>query len=298
VLPNHPLGPRPLGLFALIALALVAGPVFADVQMPPSIKIEAGEADLKAPGENQPWRKARPGQVVDFGLVVSTNRAFSGSIVYADGTRLVMKPSTMLQVLSDGLRLYRGQTWIKVTKRGKSFTAVTPSAIASVRGTQFSCEVPSMSRVFARRYVREFFERAHLNRGLRGNLLSGSIGFAVLAGMLGEAPGGRLPVAVKVFEGRVMVAYPANTGSIKATWMVTPGEKIDVTAGENAKKTQLASADFANWSLPVPAGLAADAAATPGLPMGPAEDLPGLVGRGHAEPTRTLKLLEEGHTQH
>jgi hypothetical protein len=285
--------PRPLGIPAVLALVLaLAGSAVAEVVIPPSIKIEKGVAELKAPGEGQTWRRAVPGQVVDFGLVVSTDREFTGSIVYADGTTLVLKPATTLQVLSDGLRLHRGAAWIKVVKRGKGFTCVTPSAIASVRGTRFSVEVPTLTRVFARRYVQEFFSPRHLARGMRSHLLSGSIGLSMVSGLLAEAPGGRVPAAVKVYEGRVMVVYPAHTGAIKRTWMLTEGEKVDVAHADRSVKEQMVRADYDRWALPVPAALAGQAAGRrdTGISM---DDLPNM-GRGHADPSRPVRLLEEG----
>lgn len=290
--------PSLVAAFVCLALAspvLFAGPALAEVVMPPSLKVEEGEAQLKAPGDGQAWRTAKPGQVVDFGLIVSTDRTFRGSINYADGTSLTLKPTTMLQVLSDGLRLYRGQTWIKVTKRGKAFTCVMPAAIASVRGTRFSCEVPSYARVFSSRYVSEFFNRAHLANGLRGNLISTSIGLAMLAGLCEDAPGGKVPSTVKVFEGRVMVVYPAYTGAIKQTWMVTAGQKIDTTTAERAVKQPLTGADYAYWALPVPPELAAT---QPGAPVaGTGDDLPALIGRD-AQPNRTGSLLDTAHEHH
>ena len=275
----------------LLLVLVLAVPSLAEVVMPPSIKVEEGEAQLKAPGDEQAWRQARPGQVVDFGLVVSTGAGFRGSINYTDGTSLTLKPSTMLQVLSDGLRLYRGQAWIKVTKRGHAFTCVMPSAIASVRGTRFSCEVPSYTRVFARRYVEEFFNRAHAVNGWRGHLTAAGIGLALLEGLMEEAPSGKVPSQVKVFEGRVMVVIPAQSGSIKQSWMVTAGEKVDTVAGERAVKQALASADYAHWALPVPAELAGNRSGTQVAPAG--DDFPGL-GRS-ATPSRTHRLLDERH---
>lgn len=283
------------GLLALLLVTALAGAAAAEVVMPPSLKVEEGEAQLRAPGDNQTWRTARPGQVVDFGLVVSTNASFKGSINYADGTTLTLKPSTMLQVLSDGLRLYRGQAWIKVTKRGRGFTCVMPAAIASVRGTRFSCEVPSYARVFSRRYVNEFFNRAHLaSSGLRGHLVSGSIGLALLSGLVADAPGGKVPSSVKVFEGRVMVVYPAYTGAIKQTWMVTAGEKVDTTIGERAVKEPLASADYARWSEPLPRSLSGQGPLPAGRAAPFGEDLPDPMER-NAAPVRDLKLLGAGH---
>lgn len=291
------LPPQGLGVSALLAVLIaLAGYAHAaaEVVMPPSIKIEKGTAELKAPGEGQLWRRARAGQVVDFGLVVSTDRDFAGSVVYADGTTLTLKPATMLQVLSDGLRLHRGAAWIKVVKRGKGFTCVTPSAIASVRGTRFSVEVPSLTRVFARRYVEEFYSPRHLARGLRSHLVSGSIGLSMLAGLIADAPGGRVPATVKVFEGRVMVVYPAHTGAIKRTWMLTQGEKVDVIAGDRAAKEQLARADYERWALPVPAALSAQAPAGGLSELGVSlDDLP-HTGRPMADPARPLILLNEG----
>jgi hypothetical protein len=251
----------------------------------PVLKIEAGDARVRLPGDDRPWQDvAAPGRALETGEVVSSGQAFRGMVVYADGTTLAVKPGTMLQVLADGLRLHRGQTWIKVTKRDRGFTCVTPSAIASVRGTSFSCEVPSLGRLFARRHRREFMNPGHLAGGVRGHLVTVSMGLAIISGLMTDAPGGRVPVAVKVYEGRVMVVYPAVSGSIKQTWFLDSGEKVEITDGEHSQKVQVARADYERWGL-VPATGAAAAplggpAATTGRRPEAAGVRPGPAARG------------------
>src|SRR5262249_48912757 len=127
-----------------------------------------------------------------------------------------------------------------------------PSAIASVRGTSFSVEVPSLSRVFNRQYRDEFFQTRHLMSGLRGHLMSASIGLAMLQGLLTEAPGGRVPASVKVYEGRVLVMYPSYTGSIKQSWTLGAGQMVDTTRAELSTLASVTAQDYQNWNLPVP----------------------------------------------
>ena len=240
----------------LVAVSLVLanfGALRAEMNGQPVLKIVSGSISVKNPGSGQAWTPGKEGQQIQFEQVILAGSDFEGAVVYSDGTTLTLKPSAMLQVLSDGLRLYRGQTWIKVTKRGKSFTCVTPSAIASVRGTSFSCEVPSLGRVFSRAYRGQFFNQKHFTQGMRGNLITASIGFAMLSDLIGLAPGGRVPAAVKVYEGHVMVSYPAANGKIKQSWMVNGGQMINVADAERSQKMQLTRADYERWALVPPA---------------------------------------------
>jgi hypothetical protein len=158
-----------------------------------------------------------------------------------------LKPSTTLQVIVDGLRLYRGQTWIKVVKQGSGFRCITPSAIASVRGTKFSVEVPSIARLFHARYVNEFFNPRHLVGGLKAQLVATSIGLAVLASLVQDAPGGQVPVATKVFEGKVFVTYNNGSETVLQSWLLTAGQKVSTRHGVNATKEPFTVADATSW---------------------------------------------------
>ena len=241
--------------FSLAVALLAAGPAMAGEKDQPTVKISEGECLVRLAGEGQPWRKVTDGQTVEWNEIVMAGRTFTGSLVYPDGTSLTLKPQTMLQVLTDGLRLHRGQAWIKVVKRGRGFTCITPSAIASVRGTEFSVEVPSMVRLFARKYRGEFFSKDHLGHGVQGPAVTLSIGLSMLAGIITEAPAGRLPATVKVYEGSVLVVYPSLSGSIKESWTLGAGEGVDTATGTHAQKTALQLADYRTWNLPVPAAL-------------------------------------------
>ncbi|MBI4859478.1 MAG: FecR domain-containing protein [Candidatus Riflebacteria bacterium] len=243
-------GPITCLAWLLVGCLLGPCPLLADSPSPPTLVVTGGNAETKA--DQAGWTKALTGQTVPFGTVIKTGQGFEGHVSYTDGTTLTIKPFSMLQVLSDGLRLHRGQAWIKVVKRGKGFTCVTPSAIASVRGTSFSCQVPPIGRLFGRRYASEFFGSSHLKQGLRGHLITASIGLALLSGLVAEAPGGRVPVTVKVFEGRVFVVYPGSSGGIKQTWFLDQGEKVCTDRGEASIKIALVKEDYERWDQPVP----------------------------------------------
>jgi hypothetical protein len=226
--------------------------VFALEPQFPTVRVSTGGAFIKGAQDGSPWESiVSTDRSVPFGSILRTGPSFGGTLTYPDGTAITIKPHTILQVLADGLRLFRGQAWIKLVKRGKSFTCVTPSAIASVRGTSFTCEVQSLAWVFSCEHRSQFFNPCHLLSGVAGHLVTTSIGQAILANLLGKAPCGRVPVTVKVYEGRVYVVSPTLSGSIKQSWLLEPGEKVETNQGQPSSKGTLSEADYANWGLAV-----------------------------------------------
>lgn len=245
---------RPATWCWFLLAGLLSGPssVRAEESKAPMLRIRAGDAQLKGPEENQRWRILSSDHPVPFDSVVKTSQGFEGTLFYPDGTQLTLKPFTILQILRDGLRLYRGQAWFKVVKRQKGFFCETPSAIASVRGTSFSCEVSTLTWVFGHRLRREFFDARHLGNGLHAHLIATSIGLSVLFGIVDEAPGGRVPSAVKVYEGRVVVTYRGLPASPKRTWNLEAGEMVSTDRGSRALSKSLIQADYRNWGLIAP----------------------------------------------
>lgn len=264
-----------IGLMAALAFPAVlmaqgAGPV---------LSVTSGQAELKDASEQAPWRVASSGTSLAFGQALRADAQFEGRLTYEDGTTLTLKPQTLLQVLPDGLRLHRGAAWIKVIKRGRSFTCVTPSAIASVRGTRFSCEVPSIATVAWRGLVESSLRTAPSIDGLQAPAMATRVGLETFLRLLSQAPGGRMASWTKVFEGKVQVFYPANSGRVVSSWLLEAGQRIHVNQGEASTVVAMADADYSRWSeVPrselfapsAPAARAAPGATTPAPSTGAA----------------------------
>jgi hypothetical protein len=280
-------------ILCLLLLVLAVSPlatraVAATVDAVPHLTIKEGEAQLKSTAADAAWTPLSNGDPVPYDHLLRVGKSFDGVLAYPDGTTLTVKPSTTLQVIVDGLRLYRGQTWIKVVKQGSGFRCITPSAIASVRGTKFSVEVPSIARIFHARYTNEFFNPRHLLSGLKGHLVATSIGLAILASLVADAPGGQVPVATKVFEGKVFVTYNNPEGAVLQSWLLTANEKVSTHLGVAAAKERFSDTDQATWHE-------VETAAVPAVEGAPLHR-PAVGPRGHLRDgaeTSPVRLLNE-----
>ena len=74
------------------------------------------------------------------GDMIRTDSSSRALLFYRDCGRLKVLPDTELQIVSSGIRIKKGGTWIKIFKEGTNFAAHTPNAVASVRGTVYTVE--------------------------------------------------------------------------------------------------------------------------------------------------------------
>jgi hypothetical protein len=80
-------------------------------------------------------------RTLSFRDEIRTGAKASASLEYpGEKIRLALKPGTRLQVARNSLRLFHGNTWIHVVKKGTKFEVRTPNLIAAVRGTVFTVE--------------------------------------------------------------------------------------------------------------------------------------------------------------
>ncbi len=109
----------------------------------------SGQAEVLAPG--QPGRLLAKGEQLKVGSEIRTASNSSAALVFADGSRVVVQPDSVLKldtvsVYANGamvdtrVRLNRGQTEVfanPLKRTGNRLEVITPSAIAAVRGTVF-----------------------------------------------------------------------------------------------------------------------------------------------------------------
>lgn len=80
------------------------------------------------------------------GDLIETLRESKAELVYGDGTRMRIKPLTMVELQPTALKVFKGQTWFKFVKRGSEFLIETPSLVAGIRGTVFDVAVNSRGK--------------------------------------------------------------------------------------------------------------------------------------------------------
>ena len=80
------------------------------------------------------------------GDLLETLRESKASLVYADGTTMRIKERTLVEVQPMSIKVFKGKTWYKFTKRGTEFRIETPTLVAGIRGTEFEVAVSSRKK--------------------------------------------------------------------------------------------------------------------------------------------------------
>lgn len=80
------------------------------------------------------------------GDLLETLRESKAILIYADGTNMRIKERTLVEVQPMSIKVFKGKTWYKFTKRGTEFRIETPTLIAGIRGTEFEVAVSSRKK--------------------------------------------------------------------------------------------------------------------------------------------------------
>lgn len=80
------------------------------------------------------------------GDLLETLRESKAVLVYADGTNMRIKERTLVEVQPMSIKVFKGKTWYKFTKRGTEFRIETPTLVAGIRGTEFEVAVSSRKK--------------------------------------------------------------------------------------------------------------------------------------------------------
>ena len=195
------------------------------------------------------WSKATDQTVVAPGDWVSTPAGFGARLVYPDQTWIRLKPGTSVQVLADAIRVSFGSTWIKVEKKGSKFEAITPNAVASVRGTAFTAgaEMRALSResVAGPLMLYPMLRPEKLGPPV---MVAPHLANEVVARML-RAFSFRSDFSV--FESEVEVkAIVPETGRVLRSEILQKGYKVTVADRSLNEPRRLAVSDYLAWNLP------------------------------------------------
>lgn len=232
-------------MFVAVSTATCAGD--------PVLRRIDGQAFVRKAGAHTGFERAADGAALETGSLIRCGDAFRGSLEYPDGTVLRLKAGATLEVLPGGLRLQQGSVWIKVEKTGRSFRCVTPSAIASVRGTSFSADVTPLGRVLWHGLARAHSAAPVLGHVPRSDLVADAVGLTLLLALWQTAPGGRLPSTVRVYSGSVhVVRADARTGRIIDSVTVGADQKVQASGARLTAPAPLVGADYGRWGLPTP----------------------------------------------
>lgn len=216
------------------------------------IKLLADGADVQVcrKGTNR-WQKVSFQTLLTPGDRIATAERNGARLVYPDQTWIRVKPNSTVQVLAEAIRVFYGDTWIKVEKRGSKFEALTPNAVASVRGTAYTA-----GAFFAKSDV--------LGRQISGRLFDvtspagGMDAMAVMARALKQLSGSTLELAADTVESKVQVyessvwvrAVDPATRAVKTSEILETGFQMTVADARISEASPLALTDYLAWNLP------------------------------------------------
>ncbi len=80
------------------------------------------------------------------GDLLETLKESKATLAFSDGTNMRIKEKTLIEVQPMSVRVFKGKTWYKFTKRGTEFRIETPSLVAGIRGTEFEVAVSSRQK--------------------------------------------------------------------------------------------------------------------------------------------------------
>lgn len=229
----------------------------AESRLGPIRVTATGRVEVLRRGTSE-WSLVSANERIGYEDRVRTGADASAVIEYPDRASLRVKPGSLVQVLDQAVRVFQGDTWIKVERKGSRFEARTPNAVASVRGTMYAVRVERIP-----------FDRDQLLAVAEGALEPGadsasgpnaSVSAAsaplTLAERLRLELLGRFRTSVKVYESTVAVqAVDPATGERKPERLVGAGYGTAVTGDTVLEAAALEPADYLAWKLPVPAAV-------------------------------------------
>lgn len=243
---------------------LAAAPGVAETEATIRV-IPEGRVEVMRKG-NLAWEAIRPGDRVGYEDRIRTASEASARLEYPDRTYVRIKSQSLVQILDQALRVYQGDTWIKVEKKGSRFEARTPNAVASVRGTIFAVKVD-----------RAPLDRAEILRIAEQGATDGTLGTAGTNAPL-SATGTPLTLAhhlratllkgfkteVSVFESVVAVSpVDPRSGVTLSEVLLKQGQATSVAGTELAAVRPLEAREYYAWNLPPPADVLARGEAVP-----------------------------------
>jgi hypothetical protein len=101
------------------------------------------------PRDGFSWQDFSEDLKLRFGDKIRTLSDSQVHLKYQDQTELKLSSNTLIEVESRGVRVFQGDSWIKVVKKGRSFEARTPNLVASVRGTMYDVSVRYSQQAYA-----------------------------------------------------------------------------------------------------------------------------------------------------
>jgi len=115
------------------------------VKLDASLEIISGQVKLTRVGSTKTDVISKSVELY-AGDLLETLRESKAVLNYSDGTVMRIKPRTLVEVQPLSIKVFKGKTWYKFTKRGTEFRIETTSLVAGIRGTEFEVAVTSRKK--------------------------------------------------------------------------------------------------------------------------------------------------------
>jgi hypothetical protein len=197
------------------------------------------------------WQNVSEEITLSFSDKIRTLSDSSVHLKYEDGTELKLKENSQIQVMDHGIRVFHGDSWIKVVKKGRHFEARTPNLVASVRGTIYDVSVQYKQEPYA-----EFLQRItekNLFSGISPEVYFREFSLEALSEIGETTFSNVVESSVKVYESKVWVGAidDASNGQI-----VSEGHNLVANAStenfKNVSQSAISANDYNSWKMAVP----------------------------------------------
>jgi len=131
--------------FLMLSLAGWANEPVKLVKLDASLEIISGQVKLTRVGSAKTDIISQNVELY-AGDLLETLREAKAVLNYSDGTVMRIKPKTLVEVQPLSIKVFKGKTWHKFTKRGSEFRIETPTLVAGIRGTEFEVGVTSRKK--------------------------------------------------------------------------------------------------------------------------------------------------------
>jgi len=202
------------------------------------------------------WSDVSDDMVLKFGDKVRTLSDSKVHLRYSDNTRLKLSSNTLVQVESNGVRVFQGDSWVKVVKKGRVFQTWTPNLVASVRGTIYDVSVRTIQRSYED-FLKEI-TRKNIGKGISPEAYFQEFSLQTLneAGSIETTH--KVDSKVRVYESSVGVSPSGNGIPDKdQEIIVSEGHSISVNSvGKEvliSRLEPLTQKDYKYWEMEVPA---------------------------------------------
>jgi hypothetical protein len=212
------------------------------------------------------WRNVSDQMVLRFGDKIRTLANSKVHLSYADETKLKLSSNTLVQVQSNGIRVFQGDSWVRVMKKGRIFEAWTPNLVASVRGTIYDISVRSHQRSYED-FLKEI-TRKNLLKGLSPEAYFQEFSLQTLHEAGSFEATLNVDSKVRVFESSVAVS-PLRDGIpyTNREVILEQGQSVRVnSAGKEimiSRVEPLSENDFKYWDMEAPSWVSSDSTPMP-----------------------------------